>query len=223
MPELAYVSVKPKAEHTSSVIWMHGLGADGHDFESILPELKLPHSHGIHFIFPHAPMRSVTINGGHLMPAWYDILSMDLGREIDVEQLDVSANQIEELIEMEQAKGIPCENIILAGFSQGGAVAIHTGIRYPEKLGGILALSTYLGDASFFEEEDTIAPNLKTPIWWGHGQKDPVVPLELGARSVEILQDRGYSVSWNEYTVEHGLVLEELRDLAEWLHKMLLK
>ena len=173
MDYLPTVDVEPISPATATVIWLHGLGADGHDFVPIIPELGLPRDHGIRFIFPHAPALPVTINGGYVMPAWYDILEMSLDRKVDVAQLQASAQEVGKLIEREIARGIPSERIVIAGFSQGGAVAYQAALSYPKPLAGLLALSTY------FATTDTVAlnaANAQLPIHIFHGKQDTIVP-----------------------------------------------
>lgn len=220
---LSAVEVETGRQPKCSVIWLHGLGADGHDFESIVHELKfdpyrLP---AIRFIFPHAPMRPVTINGGYVMRAWYDIVSFDFahGRE-DADSVRVSAQQIEDLIARENARGIADRNIVLAGFSQGGAIALHTGLRHPRRLAGILALSTYLPLAKTLADEAHGA-NRDVPIFMAHGHNDPVIPYIFAQQSGALLQAQGFAAEWHNYPMEHGLCMEELRDIETWLDKVL--
>lgn len=220
MDYLPALIIEPSQAATASVIWLHGLGADGHDFEPIVPELKLPAQAAIRFIFPHAPAIPVTINGGYVMPAWYDILAMDIDRKVDVKQLEASAQAVAKLIDRELAKGIPSERIVLAGFSQGGAVAYQTALSYPKPLGGLLALSTYFATA------DTIqfnSANQKLPIAIFHGSQDPVVPESLGKKAQQRLQALGYTPEYFSYAMEHSVSAAEVKDLAVFIQQWLLK
>jgi phospholipase/carboxylesterase len=210
------VEVNPATEPDAAVIWMHGLGADGHDFEGLVPELDLPADHAIRFVFPHAPVRPVTINGGMPMRAWYDILAMDIHREVDEVALEESAGQIAALIEAEIKRGISSRRILLAGFSQGGAIALHTALAYPEPLAGVLALSTYLGIPA--QAAEGHAGNRAVPIFMAHGSADPVVPLSLAERSRALLEAQGYAIDWRSYPgMQHALCPEEIEDIATWL------
>jgi phospholipase/carboxylesterase len=212
----------PTVEHetaaapTHAVLWLHGLGADGHDFAPIVPELVKPGWPPLRFVFPHAPMLAVTINGGMSMRAWYDIKGMDLADKQDVEGTAASVREIEALIAREVARGIPASRIVLAGFSQGGAVALAAGVRHGEALAGIVALSTYLPLAESVPAERSEA-NAKTPIFWGHGRADPVVPMPLGRLSQEALLALGYAIEWHDYPMGHQVCAEEIDDLARWL------
>ena len=217
---LTTVEIEPKLTARSSVIWMHGLGADARDFEPIVPELKLPEPSAIRFVFPNAPIRPVTVNGGMRMRAWYDVLSMDLPRQEDPEGVYASERAIFELIEREKKRGIQAERIVLAGFSQGGALALHTGLRYPERLAGILALSCYLPLASKLNGERRPA-NQQTPIFMAHGDYDAVIPMRYGKQSAEALENLGYRVEWQEYGMGHEVCWEEIRDIAAWLGRVL--
>lgn len=203
---------------TASVIWLHGLGADGSDFASVVPQLELPESYGIRFIFPHAPSIPVSINNGFRMPAWYDIFSFDVDRDLDDEQLLDSARKIRDLVDREIERGVDSRRIILAGFSQGGAVAYHAALSYPEPLGGILALSTYFATANRI----SISPsNLKIPILICHGIHDSVVPEVLGKRSQATLQSLGLNPEYRTYNMEHNASPEELVDISAWLSRIL--
>ena len=205
-----------------SIIWLHGLGADGEDFVPIADELELPVA--VRYIFPHAPMRPVTINGGYVMRAWYDILigaasaelSASIGKNEDAAGIIAAQADIEKLIAQERQRGIPAKNIFLAGFSQGGAVALYTGLRHREVLGGILALSSYLPLAGTTSAEASgLARN--TPIFMAHGRDDPVIPYGLGKASAEELVQRGYTLAWHEYAMPHSVCPEELQDIEQWL------
>ncbi len=216
MTQLKYIEVETQANPTASVIWLHGLGASGNDFEPVVPEMHLPM--GVRFIFPHAPNRTVTVNGGMVMPAWYDIISINIDRVIDTEQIMESAQQIGELIEQEISRGIPSERIFIAGFSQGGAVAYEAALSYPKPLGGVIALSTY------FATHKTIAwhdANRNTPLFIGHGTYDNVVIETLGQQAVELLQGEDYSVEYATYPILHSVCMEEITDISTWLQKQL--
>lgn len=217
---LPCVTVKPTAEHKATVIWLHGLGADGHDFEPIVPELKLPTELGVKFIFPHAPVMPVTINGGYEMRAWYDIRDADLANREDKDGVRQSAALVEQLIEAEIAAGIPSDKIILAGFSQGGAIALHLATRTQHKLGGIVALSTYLTMPEELANEKS-ETNIDTPIFMAHGSQDPVVPMQRGQFSAKTLQDNGFKVSWQDYPMAHAVCLEEIQALGNYLQTQL--
>ena len=207
--------IEPQQAATASVIWLHGLGADGHDFMPIVPELGLD-GLPIRFIFPHAPKRSVTVNMGYVMRAWYDIRHMDIGLEQDDQGTRESEEQIAAWIAHEEANGIPTERIILAGFSQGGAIALHTALRYPRRLGGIMALSTYLPLADAVKNERHQA-NLEIPIYMAHGTDDPIIPLTLAERSQGQLEALGHTVDWHPYPMQHSVHPQEVRDIALWL------
>jgi phospholipase/carboxylesterase len=209
-----------------SIIWLHGLGADGEDFVPIAEEMELPVA--VRYIFPHAPMRPVTINGGYVMRAWYDILigaasaelSASIGRNEDAEGIRESQAEIEKLIAQEKQRGIAAKNIFLAGFSQGGAVVLHTGLRHKERLGGILALSTYLPMQQTLQVEVDVTAK-KTPIFMAHGQSDPVIPYDFGRASAEELLRQGYVLEWHRYDMQHSVCPEEIRDIEQWLTRRL--
>jgi len=201
------------------VIWLHGLGADGHDFEPIVGEL-LPLPVPVRFVFPHAPMRPVTINGGMVMRAWYDILGMELVRREDEAGVHASARILDGLIEREQGRGIPRSAIVIAGFSQGGAIVLHGGIRQTGPLAGIMALSTYLPVAATAAAEATPAGRA-IPVFFGHGTADPIVPLARARASRDQLEALGCSVDFREYPMPHSVCPEEIRDLRAWLGKVL--
>ncbi len=213
------VIIEPKGEHKASVIWLHGLGADGHDFESIVPELNLADESGIRFIFPNAPIRPVTINGGMAMRAWYDVKSPNLREMEDTESIMESHELILQYIEEEIKKGITSKNIILAGFSQGGAITLYTGLRYPQSLGGLLALSTYLPVPERLEQETSNHKDI--PIMMAHGITDPVIPVDQGRISFQTLKDHGYTVEWQEYMMQHAVCLEEINAISAWMKKIL--
>lgn len=201
-----------------SMIWLHGLGADGGDFVPVAEEMNLPVS--MRYIFPHAPKRPVTINGGFVMRAWYDIASADIHAQQDEKGIRSSQFEIEKLIEQEKQRGVKAENIYLAGFSQGGAIVLQTGLRHTEKLGGILALSTYLPLADTLEKEGTEAAK-STPLFMVHGRSDPIVPYSLGKSSANKLLDLGYHLDWREYAMPHSVCMEEVGDIATWLGQRL--
>jgi phospholipase/carboxylesterase len=213
---LETVEVEPKAKAQASIIWLHGLGADGHDFESLVPELRLPAHPAVRFVFPHAPIRPVTINGGYRMRAWYDILALDRQAASDARGIRESAASVRDLVSRENERGVPSERIVLAGFSQGGAIALFEGLRHPKRLAAILALSTYL------PMEDSLAAeahpaNAAVPIFMAHGTLDPTVPFAMGDASRRLLVERGYDVRFKAYPMGHSLCLEEVRDLGAFL------
>ncbi|MCG2580396.1 MAG: alpha/beta hydrolase [Marinobacter sp.] len=216
MQELEYIELETNPNPTATVIWLHGLGASGHDFEPVVPELGLPDGAAVRFLFPHAPVMPVTINGGMSMPAWYDIKAMDLDRVIDTEQLKASADAVARMIDREIERGISAENIIIAGFSQGGAVAYELGLSYPKRLAGILALSTYFAT---FDTVELSAANRAIPINVYHGSFDPVVPEALGRRSVEQLETMGYQPRYETYPMEHSVCLEEVQDIGRFIRQ----
>lgn len=216
---LETIELETAKNPTAAVIWMHGLGADGNDFVPIVNELDLAGAPGIRFVFPHAPTRPVTINNGYMMRAWYDISFGDLEgktRRADEKGLRESQAQIGELIAREQSRGISASKIVLAGFSQGGAIALQTGLRHPETLAGVMALSTYLPLADSFAAEASAA-NRATPVFMAHGTHDPVVPYSMGNQSRQFLQQAGYAVEWHEYPMQHSVCLEEVADIGRWL------
>jgi phospholipase/carboxylesterase len=201
-----------------SIIWLHGLGADGEDFVGVAEQMHLPVP--MRYIFPHAPKNPVTINGGFVMRSWYDIADIDIAAKQDVAGINASQIEIEKFIAQEKARGIAGENIFLAGFSQGGAIALHTGLRHPAKLGGILALSTYLPLADTLSKEVSLSAK-NTPVFFAHGRQDPVVPYSLGKQSAEKLQQHGHQVEWHEYAMPHAVCAEEISDIESWLAKRL--
>ena len=211
------IETKPKPSH--SVIWLHGLGADGNDFVPIVQELSLPPL-GIRFVFPHAPMRPVTINGGFVMRAWYDIAYQDLVMKEDESGLRQSQEMIEELIAKEQSRGVPMGRIVIAGFSQGGVISLQTGLRQPERLAGVMSLSAYLPLTPKIEKERNSANN-DVPIFLGHGIADNIVPLPLGIASRDQLLKLGYDVDWHQYPMPHSVCARELDDISAWLTRVL--
>ncbi|HTR58433.1 MAG TPA: dienelactone hydrolase family protein [Casimicrobiaceae bacterium] len=204
----------------ASVIWLHGLGADGNDFVPIVPELRLPPSQPVRFIFPHAPVRPVTINNGFRMRAWYDIAAADLTNRADLAGVRESRALIEALVAREKARGVPAARIVLAGFSQGGAIALYTGVRHAERLGGIIALSTYVVAADKLASEASAA-NRGLPIFMAHGTADPVVRPEWGEASRRALEAAGYPVEWHLYGMPHSVCMEEVVAIGEWLRRAL--
>ena len=201
---------------TAAVIWLHGLGADGYDFEPIVPELGLAATPAVRFVFPHAPMRPVTINGGVVMRAWYDILSLEGVRREDDAGVRASQASVEALIAREASRGIPAERVVLAGFSQGGAIALQTGLRHADRLAGIMALSTYLPLAASLAAEASAA-NRDVPIFMAHGRDDGLIPIERAMISRDVLRKAGYAVEWHDYAMEHAVCREEIDDIAAWL------
>nr|WP_136251244.1 dienelactone hydrolase family protein [Ningiella ruwaisensis] len=202
--------------HKASVIWLHGLGDSGHGFAPIAPELKLPDELGIKFIFPHAPVRPVTINNGMQMRAWYDIKSMDMESRADVDGVKESAEQVKALIEHEISQGISSSKILLAGFSQGGVIALHLGTRFDQPLAGIVALSTYMCEPATLQDEKHDA-NQHVPILFCHGQQDEVVPLFLGRSAYQTLKENDYSVEWKEYVMQHNVCMPEIKDISRFI------
>ncbi|MFZ2406934.1 MAG: carboxylesterase [Methylobacter sp.] len=218
--QLSTIEIPPESEHKYSVIWLHGLGADGHDFEGIVPELHLTAQANIHFIFPNAPIQPVTINGGMSMRSWYDILEMSLERRVDIDGIYQSAGLIEPLIQQEIGKGIPSTNILLAGFSQGGVIALHTGLRCQHKLAGIVALSTYLPTVDQLKTERSAASHA-TPIFMAHGIIDPIVAVESGKAACDTLKSMNYAVEWHDYLMEHSLCAEEIEHISMFMNSIL--
>jgi phospholipase/carboxylesterase len=216
---LPAVRVGP-AQARFSIIWLHGLGADGHDFEPIVPDLKFNHKEQTRFVFPHAPSQPVTLNNGYVMPAWYDLVGISADAPQDEAGIRRTEGLIKDLITHEQQQGVPAEHIILAGFSQGGAIALHTGLRYPQKIAGILALSTYLPLHAKLENEASSA-NKHTPIFMAHGTYDPVVPISLAQLSREQLIKLDYKVEWRTYPMEHGVLPDEIDDISRWIDQLL--
>ena len=216
---LETIEIETGAKPGAAVIWLHGLGADGHDFEPIVPELRLPASKPVRFIFPNAPQRPVTINMGMRMPAWYDILQLGGGAE-DESGIRESQAQIEQLMAREKTRGVPANRIVLAGFSQGGAIALQTSLRQPERLAGVMALSTYLPlGAKLAAERQAINSDL--PIFMAHGTFDPMIPMVRAAQSREALLALGYPVEWREYPMPHSVCPEEIADIAAFLLRIL--
>ena len=217
---LQAIELQTSPSPAASVIWLHGLGADGYDFVPVVRELELLKTPGARYVFPHAPTRAVTINGGYVMRAWYDILGNDLVRREDEQGIRESQQQVEALIAREVERGTPRSRIVLAGFSQGGAIALQTGLRQREPLAALLALSTYLPLAAAFdaEREDV---SRSVPIFMAHGRSDPVIPLARATTSRDQLKAAGYSVEWHEYEMPHSVCEDEIRAIAAFLGRVL--
>jgi len=220
MSDLEAIEIETAPSPSASIIWMHGLGADGHDFVDIVPELRLPARPGVRFVFPHAPMRPVTINGGYVMRAWYDIRDDDGGRREDPAGVRASQKSIEALIQREKERGVLAASIVIAGFSQGGAMALQTSLRYGERLAGVMALSCSLPLADTLAAEAAPA-NRDVPIFMAHGTDDPMIPMARAVRARETLVGLGYRVEWHEYRMPHSVSPEEIRDIAAWLATVL--
>ena len=211
------VEITTGSEPTAAVIWLHGLGADGHDFEPIVPELQLPSDLQLRFVFPHAPIRPVTINGGMHMRAWYDIVSLDSEGRADADGVRERTAILEALIAREIERGVPAQNIVIAGFSMGGAIAIHTALHTSHRLAGLMALSTYLpipGDV------ETSTGGRDLPVFAAHGTFDPMVLHQWGKASADSLAAAGFTVEWHEYPMQHAVCAEEIEDIRTWLLKV---
>jgi phospholipase/carboxylesterase len=215
--ELGSIEIQPKSAHHYSIIWLHGLGADGHDFEGIAPQLHLNAEPNIHFIFPNAPIQPVTINGGMKMRAWYDILEKSLERKVDIAGIYQSTALLEPLIKQEMDKGIPSEHILLAGFSQGGVIALHVGLNFPHKLAGIVALSTYFPTLEKLKTEPSKA-NQSTPIFMAHGILDSVVDIESGKTVFNALRALEYPVEWHDYVMAHSVCIDEIGHISTFIN-----
>lgn len=220
MPLLPHIELATGADPVGTIIWMHGLGADGWDFVPIVREIPLPEELALRFIFPHAPIRPVTINNGMDMRAWYDIRMNDIARQPDERGIRDSQAAVGELIAREATRGVTADRVVLAGFSQGGAIALQAGLRYPQALAGIVALSTYLTLEETLAAEGQPA-NRATPIFMGHGTQDPVVPLQLAEASRAKLEARGYKVEWQTWPMPHSVCGEEVEAIAEFLMRVL--
>jgi len=220
LPRLETEELETGPDPSAAIIWLHGLGADGHDFEPVAPHVLWRGAPAIRFVFPHAPERPVTINGGMRMRAWYDILAISLDRNQDTAGIEQSCSQVAALMEREQRRGIAPHRVVLAGFSQGGAIALQLGLRYPHRLAGIIALSTYLIDS-----RQSPAPshtvNQGLPVFMAHGSMDPVVPFGMGESAARVLQSWGYTVEWRSYPMMHAVCPEEIGDIAGWLQRCL--
>ncbi|MEN3275116.1 MAG: phospholipase/carboxylesterase [Massilia sp.] len=217
---LQNIEIETAPNPTAAIIWLHGLGADGNDFVPLVRELNLTGLAGIRFVFPHAKTIPVTINGGYVMRAWYDITGAELTRREDETGLRDSQRDVEALIAREKARGIPASRIILAGFSQGCAMTLQTGLRHPEKLAGMLCLSGYLPLHTHVPHERT-EESIDTPIFMAHGRQDHVVPFTRAEQSCDILKELGYTIEWHEYQMQHSLCFEEVQDISAWLRKVL--
>lgn len=217
MPFFPAIEKETHPEPDATVIILHGLGASGHDFVPIVPELQLPQDYKIRFIFPHAPERAVTVNNGYVMPAWFDIMRMEIEREVDTEQLMLSADKIRQFVDREIERGIAPERIIVAGFSQGGAVAYQLALTYPKPLCGLLAMSTYFATADIIELNPA---NKNIPIEIQHGLYDPIVPILLGERAAEQLKGLGYQVTTHNYPMDHSVCQEQIGDISAWIQEV---
>lgn len=215
---LERIVIEPQVEATAVVVWLHGLGDSGAGFAPVVPALGLPADHSIRFIFPHAPEQAVTINGGYIMRAWYDIKSMDLHDRADMQGVMASELSVQALIDEQIAAGIPSERIVLAGFSQGGVMSLFTGLRYPQKLAGIMALSCYLQTGDVLPSQLSVA-NADTPILQQHGEQDDVVPLSAGLLAKEALIAGGYPVQWQTYPMPHSVIPVQLKAISAWLQQ----
>ena len=220
MSELESIIIETNPQADAAVIWLHGLGADGNDFVPIVEQLQLPSHYAIRFIFPHAPMRPITINQGYQMPGWYDISSLSIVEGEDEAGIKESSAILKQLCQEQEEKGIESERIVVAGFSQGGAVALHCGCRYPKPLAGIMALSTYLPLAETLNDE--ISESMaETPVFMAHGRQDDVVSYEYGKSSMEQLQNNDIDVNWHEYDMGHAVCMEEINHIRQWLTEIL--
>ena len=214
------VVVEPHSKHQSTIIWLHGLGDSGHGFAPIVPTLNLPQDLGIKFIFPHAPIQPVTINGGMKMRSWYDIKNMSFKDRVDLSGIQSSADLVKQLIDDEISAGIPSEKIILAGFSQGGVIAYYLGLQYSQKLAGLMTLSAYLANPNTIKDERHTA-NHDTPLFIAHGLYDPVVPYHLAEQAQSSLKQLNYQIEFHSYPIEHSLCLEEIELIGKWIQKCL--
>ena len=219
MSQLQAIEIETAPNPQTSIVWMHGLGADGNDFVPIVNELELPDT-PIRFVFPHAPVMPVTINHGHRMRAWYDVLSSDFAERTDNEGVRASQKLVEALIAREKERGSAANRIVIAGFSQGGAMALQTGLRHPERLAGIMALSTYLPIPDALAAEGHAA-NRDVPIFMAHGDQDQVIPIEYAEQSRELLTAQGYPVEWHDYRMPHSVCMEEIAHIGAWLQRVL--
>ncbi|WP_372626814.1 alpha/beta hydrolase [Arsukibacterium sp.] len=222
MALLSFVDVKPAGPVKAAVIWLHGLGDSGHGFAPIVPELRLPADAGIRFLFPHAPEQPVTINGGMRMRSWYDIKTMDLAHRADETGVRQSAAAVQKLLDKLIADGLSSEQIVLAGFSQGGVIALHLLSRLPYKLAGVMALSTYMCAPEKLASEAS-AINKATPVFFGHGSQDPMVPMAAGQQAFHALKSAGFNVSWHDYRMEHSVCAQEVADISSFLQRRLMQ
>ncbi|MCB5162253.1 alpha/beta hydrolase [Marinomonas algarum] len=217
---LPFVSVETSDQPDAAVIWLHGLGSDGHDFESLVPALSLSPNAAIRFVFPHAPRRPVTVNGGMAMRAWYDIYEMTLDRKVDMANIDESCQQIEQLIQVQLDQGIPANRIVLAGFSQGGVIAYQVALRTQHILAGVMALSTYLvAGEQIPSAKDCV--NGHTPFLIHHGTQDPVVMPTLAVKAKDMLSEKGFLVEYKTYPIPHSVCPEQVDDISQWLNTVL--
>ena len=216
-----FIEINPTVEPAATIIWLHGLGADGHDFEGIVPELRLPASLPIRYVFPHAPERPITLNGGIIMRAWFDIFDLRLVADsIDRDQFIESAEMLEALVDNELQSGMASDRILLAGFSQGGAIVMHTGLKYPKKLAGILAMSMHLPTVKTLSTELSDV-NRHIPIMMAHGQSDPIIPVAKAIETRQELSRLNYAVSWHEYPMAHTVCADEIEAIRTWLLEVL--
>jgi phospholipase/carboxylesterase len=218
---LPSVEIEPNGPATASIIWLHGLGADGNDFAPMVPAFKLPTHLAVRFIFPHAPIIPVTINNGANMPAWFDITALNAHAKIDEEGITKSVQAVGKLIAREQARGIATNRIIVSGFSQGAVISLFTTLSYPAALGGAIALSGYLPLADKFITTTASTANQHTPIFMAHGTGDTVVPYMFGKISYEVLAKAGYPITWHSYAMPHSVCPEEIMDISQWIQKVL--
>jgi phospholipase/carboxylesterase len=221
MALLPFVDIHAQGETRAAVVWLHGLGDSGHGFSPIVPELRLPADAGIRFLFPHAPERPVTVNGGMRMRAWYDIKTMDLSNRADEEGVRESAAAVQQLLDKLISDGISSDRIILSGFSQGGVIALHLLSRLPYKLAGVMALSTYMCAPDKLKAE-AITTNKTTPVLVAHGNQDPVVPLFAGQQAYHTLKNAGFNASWHEYRMPHSVCAQEVADISSFIQRRLL-
>ena len=216
MQKLKTLQIESKDTPDSAIIWLHGLGADGNDFVPIVEELDLPDNLAIRFIFPHAPVRPITVNQGGLMPGWYDVISQDVASTEDEAGIRETTDAILQLCMEQEALGIASHRIIIAGFSQGGAIALHCGLRYPNPLAGIMALSTYLPLQNSLQDEASEA-NKATDIFMAHGLHDNVISAQFGKQSYRFIRDAGYSIHYHGYDMEHSVCMEEITEIGDWI------
>jgi phospholipase/carboxylesterase len=211
------IEINPSGKPAATIIWLHGLGADGHDFEAIVPQLRLPESLPVRFVFPHAPERAVAVNDGMVMRAWFDIFDLNLSaNSVDKAQFLKSVEMLETLIEYEMRSGLASDRIVLAGFSQGGAIVLHTGLHFQKRLGAVLAMSMHL--PTIRDRSEALSPaNREVPIMMAHGQMDPVIPLARAIETRQELTRLGYAVKWHEYPIQHSVCAEEIADIRGWL------
>jgi len=217
---LETIEIETGERPDAAIVWLHGLGADGNDFVPIVRELDLPSELAVRFVFPHAPMIPVTLNSGYVMRAWYDISFDGVNKRPDNQGIRSSQAAIEQLIAREKTRGIPARRIVMAGFSQGGAVTLQTGLRHAERLAGLMVLSSYLPLGETLAAEGSPA-NADVPIFMAHGREDAVIAIDLAERSVEKLRELAYPVDWHEYPMQHSVCLEEIADISAWLKTVL--